>query len=224
MRIIEPSVILDWDMTPKQIMLKIERAGRTAYKSEGKIGPGTAEKFVNMILKRGHESVIEHAQISARIITNRGVSHELVRHRIASFVQESTRYCNYAHDNFGHEITIVRPHWAMEPSIYDTIRYQVWVRAMQEAERNYFAMLAHGFPSEDARDVLPIGLKTEIYTTFNLREWKHFFRLRGPQTKAHPNMRIISGLIYREMSENLPLIFPPLPPSEPAAQDTLIAS
>lgn len=186
------------------IYKKLEIVGRTCYKSEDKITEESAEKFVRALVKRGHEAMLEHASISVRFIVDRGVSHELVRHRIASFAQESTRYCNYTQDKFGNELTFVRPAWHPDfPS------FVVWHNAMQVAEEAYFKMIALGCTPEEARSVLPNSLKTEVVMTANLREWRHFFKLRavGVTGKPHPQMAEVAVPLLKEFAEKLPAVF-----------------
>lgn len=202
MRIIEPSWQFEEEVNPKAIMEKIERAGRTCYKSEGRIGDGTAEKFIRGIIKRGHESVLEHASITVRIICDRGVSHELVRHRIASYSQESTRYCNYADGKFGGELTFIKPcFWDVWSDMY-----AVWEAAMNNVELVYQWMIDHKATPEEARSVLPNSLKTEVVVTMNIREWRHFFKLRTAPA-AHPQMREIAGMMLDGFREQLPVLF-----------------
>lgn len=143
----------------------------------------------------GHEAMIEHVHMSVRFTVDRGVSHEIVRHRIASYAQESTRYCSYDKEKFGSEITVVRPQ-AFEPG---TEAFDVWKAACQEGERAYFHLLSLGVAPEYARDVLPTSLKTEIVVTMNLREWRHFFKLRavGTTGKPHPQMRQVARAAAR---------------------------
>ena len=109
MKIINPSVQLEDEIDGQRIMKKIERIGRVCYKSEGNITEDSAERFVKNLMNKNHESVLEHVNISVRVICDRGVSHEIVRHRIASYSQESTRYCNYSNDKFGNELTFIKP-------------------------------------------------------------------------------------------------------------------
>lgn len=202
MRIIEPSWCFEEELNPQAITEKIERAGRTCYKSEGRIGDGTAEKFIRGIIKRGHESVLEHASITVRMICDRGVSHELVRHRIASYSQESTRYCNYADGKFGGELTFIRPCYWRENSLL----MDLWKGSMMAAEYTYKEMLAMGATPEEARGILPNALKTEVVVTMNIREWRHFFKLRTAKA-AHPQMREIAGMMLEGFKEVLPVIF-----------------
>jgi thymidylate synthase (FAD) len=202
MRIIEPSWCFEEEINPKAIMEKIERAGRTCYKSEGRIGDGTAEKFIAGIIRRGHEAVLEHASISVRIICDRGVSHEIVRHRLAAYCQESTRYCNYADGKFGGELTFIKPcYWKEKTDLYDW-----WERAMMAAEDDYKWMLHIGATPEQARSILPNSLKTELVMTANLREWRTIFKLRTSPA-AHPQMREIAGMMLEGFRKELPVLF-----------------
>jgi thymidylate synthase (FAD) len=198
MKIIEPSVELLW-ITP-QPESQIEIAGRTCYKSEDKITPESSGKFVAQMYKRGHHAMIEHAAASFRIITDRGISHEIVRHRIASYAQESTRYCNYLSTKFGKECSFV------EPSGLNDHQKMLWVRACIGAEMDYFDMLEAGCPAQTARSVLPTCTKTELVMTANLREWMHFIKLREDKT-AHPDIRPIARMVRVELAKHAPNIF-----------------
>ncbi len=202
MKIIKPYYIIEDEIDPKKMMLTLEKAGRTCYKSEGRIGDGTAEKFIANIIKRGHESVLEHEKITVRFICDRGVTHEIVRHRIASYSQESTRYCNYSQDKFGNELTFIKPCFWNE----DDEQYKLWLDTMQYIEDMYNKLIASGAKPEEARSILPNSLKTEIVVTMNLREWRHFFKLRTAPN-AHPQIREISLALLDELKEKLPVIF-----------------
>lgn len=184
------------------ILKSIERAGRVCYKSEEKITEDSAEKFVAGIIKRGHEAVIEHQTITVKFIVDRGVSHEIVRHRLAAYCQESTRYCNYSQDKFGEEITVIRPCFWEEDS--DTMKD--WKSAMRMAENHYFGLLKQGATPQEARSVLPNSLKTEVVMTANLREWRHFFKLRTAPA-AHPQMREVAIPLLRKFQKLVPVIF-----------------
>jgi thymidylate synthase (FAD) len=161
-------------------------------------GAGTdiesARDFIRMILKRGHESVIEHASAGFLIVTDRGVTHEIVRHRLASYSQESTRYCNYNKEQFGGEITVIQP-----PGLdsCNQARY-AWEESVKTAEWSYNMMVGKGIKPEIARSVLPNSLKSEIGMTANFREWRHFLRLRTSPA-AHPQMREIAEMIHAEL-------------------------
>lgn len=185
-----------------RMLKRIERAGRVCYKSEDRITEDSAIKFVKNILKSGHESVIEHEKITVRIICDRGVSHEIVRHRIASYSQESTRYCNYNQNRFGKELTFIQPLFWDE----GTEEYKIWLRTMQMIENNYNELIEKGAQPQEARSILPNSLKTEIIVTMNLREWRHFFRLRTA-LNAHPQMREIACAILDEFQKRVPVIF-----------------
>ena len=170
MKIVKPSVELLWcTQNPEQA---IESAGRTCYKSEDNITPESAGQFVDMLRRSGHHAMIEHAVASFRIITDRGITHEIVRHRIASYAQESTRYCNYSKDKFGNECSFI------EPPNLNFIQMQIWKTTCEEAECAYFELLNHGCAPQIARAVLPNCLKTEIIMTANLREFRQFGRDR----------------------------------------------
>ncbi|KAB1315124.1 FAD-dependent thymidylate synthase, partial [Bacteroides ovatus] len=174
----------------------------TCYKSESKITGDSAEKFVKNILKRGHEAVIEHGSVSVRFTCDRGVSHEIVRHRLASYCQESTRYCNYGKENFGSEITVIKP-CSLDK---DGTAYRHWFWACSQAEEAYFNMLDFGCTPQEARSVLPNSTKTEVVMTANMREWRHFLRLRTAPA-AHPDMREVAKMLLVEMQARYPAFF-----------------
>ncbi|MBR0289689.1 MAG: FAD-dependent thymidylate synthase [Selenomonadaceae bacterium] len=207
MKIIEASVELVDDFDAAAIMKKIERAGRVCYKSEGNIKLDSAEKFIRGIIKRGHESVIEHASISFKIVCDRGVTHELVRHRIASYSQESTRFCDYTAGKFGGELTFIKPCFWSE----DDENFLLWKATMAQLEKNYLTLRANGAKPEEARSILPNSLKTEIFVTMNLRELRHFLKLRTAKA-AHPQMREVALKIYKILVEKLPAIFDDIQP------------
>lgn len=206
MNIIKPYFKLEEDINPAKIMQTIERAGRTCYKSESRIDDGTAERFIASILKRGHESVIEHEKITVRLVCDRGVTHEIVRHRVASYSQESTRYCNYSNDKFGSQLTFIKPCFWDENTEDGAKKMKIWEKAMLEIEKEYFELLEMGAKPEEARSILPNSLKTEIIVTMNLREWRHFFKLRADKA-AHPQMREIAYMLLDEFKRLLPVIF-----------------
>lgn len=185
-----------------EILKKIEMAGRTCYKSEDKITDNSAEPFVRRIIKSGHESVLEHASATVRIICDRGVSHELVRHRVASYSQESTRYCNYSGDKFDREITVIKPCFWNEGSRH----YDYWHSSMRDIEVRYLEFLDSGASTQEARSILPNSLKTEIVITANMREWRHIFKLRCAPA-AHPQMREIMIPLLAEMYKRVPVLF-----------------
>lgn len=190
-----------------QLQSLIERAGRTAWKSGDKTGDDTAEPFIQRIKNLRHESVLEHGAITVSIICDRGVSHELVRHRLASFTQESTRYCNYSKDKFGREITCIEPFfWAETDDSLDFKRMRLWSQACEVAEQTYFALLDSGSTPQEARSVLPNSLATEIVVTANPREWRHIFKLRCDKS-AHPQMREIMIPLQAEFQHRWSAIF-----------------
>ena len=209
MKIIEPAVELVDDFDAAAIMQKLERAGRVCYKSEGNIKADSAEKFIRGIIRRGHESVIEHAAVSFKIICDRGVTHELVRHRIASFSQESSRFCDYSAGKFGGELTFIKPCFWSEGDE----NFRLWRETMATVEKNYLALRAAGARPEEARSILPNSLKTEIFVTMNLRELRHFLKLRTAPA-AHPQMREVALKILDMMLEKLPAVFDDIKPEK----------
>jgi thymidylate synthase (FAD) len=203
MNIIKPSVEVYWHGVGNSILKKIEYYGRTAYKSEDKITEGSAERFIRMIMSQEpikHLSVTEHVNVTARVVCDRGVSHEIVRHRIGSYTQESTRYCNYKGG-----ITFILP-WFLYDANGEGVKYHNWFYAMMTAEKYYLDLLNNKCTPQMARSVLPNSLKTEIVITFNLREWRHFFQLRTHKS-AHPDMQIVAKMLLKEFQANVPIIF-----------------
>ena len=202
MKIINPSYEILTPINGQQILKNIELYGRVSYKSEDKITDNSAEKFVKMLIDRGHESVLEHAGFSVRFICDRGISHEIVRHRLASYTQESTRYCNYSNNKFNEEITVILPFFFIDS--YD--KYDAWKSHCLQSEKAYFDLLSLGVTPEEARSVLPNSLKTDIIVTENLREWRHFLRLRTSKT-SHPQMRQLTIPLLKELQSKIPVIF-----------------
>jgi len=214
MKIVKPYAEVIGNVDGSAILKHIELCGRVCYKSEDKITDGSAEKFVAGIIKRGHEAVLEHACITAKVVCDRGVSHEIVRHRLAAYCQESTRYCNYSGDKFGEEITVIEPSdafgWDLS-NADDYAAYQAWKQSTEQAERAYFNMLAHDAKPQEVRAVLPNSLKTEVMMTANLREWRHFFRLRTAPA-AHPQMREVAISLLRQLQKLVPVVFDDISP------------
>lgn len=225
MKIISPSYRFENPSETVGMLHLLERAGRTCYKSEEKITEESAIKFVTMLLARGHESVLEHEKVTVRVICDRGVTHEIVRHRLGSYSQESTRYCNYGHEG---EITVILPLWyqGAHEELRDAypiatddfhryplthIRYLRWRNACEVTERMYLELLFLKAQPQEARAVLPNSLKTEIVITYNLREWRHFFKLRTAKA-AHPQMREITIPMLRDFKRLIPVIFDDITP------------
>lgn len=196
MRIIKPYTEIMTPLDGKAILSHIERCGRVCYKSEDSITEFSAESFIAKLIKRGHESVLEHFSFSVRFVCDRGVSHELVRHRIASFSQESTRYCDYSG-----EMTFI------EPFFFEGESRDVWLKAMESCEAAYRMMTRDDAHSpQEARAVLPNSLKTEVIMTANLREWRHFFKLRTARA-SHPQMREIAVPLLEQLKTLIPVVF-----------------
>jgi len=183
---------------PEKLLETLELAGRTCYKSEDKITEESAPKFVKMLRDRGHHAMIEFGDIIVKFITNRGVTHEMVRHRMCSFAQESTRYVNYKGG-----MEFIRPVWWNEN---DALPQQSWYVAMEQSEKSYISLLNQGWRPEQAREVLPNSLKTEIVVKANIREWRHILTLRTSKA-AHPQIRELMIPLLVELKEKLPVVF-----------------
>lgn len=205
MQAIKPYTQIYKDFDGQKVLQKIEAAARTCYKSEGKIQEGSAAKMVASLIKSGHEAMLEHASVTVKFVVDRGISHELVRHRLASFAQESTRYCNYSKDDFGSEITFIIPEYLE----YKSEGWNIWKESMKQAEDAYFKMLDFELSPQQARAVLPNSLKTEVVMTANLREWRHFFKLRalGTTGKPHPQMLEVAVPLLEDMKNLIPVVF-----------------
>ena len=202
MKIINPKAEIITPINGAEILRHIEKCGRVCYKSEDQITDASAEKFCAGILKRGHEAVIEHFNITVKFTCDRGVSHEIVRHRIASFCQESTRYCNYTGDKFGNELTVIKPCFWDE----GCLEYEAWKGLCEKAEEVYLGLIRAGATPQMARSILPNSLKTEVIMTANLREWRHFFKLRTSPA-AHPQMKQVADYALYLMKKEIPVIF-----------------
>lgn len=203
----------------------LEKFGRTCYKSENKIEDGSADSFIRKIIDLGHESVIEHLSITVRIICDRACSHQLVRHRIASYSQESQRYCDYAKGDEQILQVICPPKVAIiPPGTYEKISDGFWVDELEcinivnqrscfwldsvlGSYKSYIYLRDDGVPAEDARSVLPNATKTEVVTTFNLRQWRHVIRHRALNPKAQWQIRFIMSDILQQFSSLIPCVF-----------------
>jgi len=240
MKLMKPYFVIEDEIDGQKILKNLEKYGRTCYKSEAKITSESAAQFIRNILKSGHESIIEHEKITVRMICDRGVTHEIVRHRLASYSQESTRYCNYGSGKFEREITVIKPPFFNSdterkkitiPTISSGIlserpqiiyckeeelnEFDVWFMAMIFSEWAYMTLTAiFNRPPEQARSVLPNSLKTEIIMTYNLREWRHFFKLRTSK-RAHPQMREIAIQLLKEFQKKIPIIFDDIQVEDP---------
>lgn len=202
MKVIKPYVEFITPIDGNVILKRIEECGRVCYKSEEKIAENSAPKFVAGIIKRGHEAVLEHCSFTVKFICDRGVSHEIVRHRMASYCQESTRYCNYSNGDFDGEITVIEPCYLNK----DTFAYDEWELACRCAETAYFNLLNWGLTPQEARAVLPNSLKTEVVMTANIREWRHFLKLRCSKA-AHPQIREVATQLLKELQAKVPVLF-----------------
>ena len=202
MKIINADVEFITPIDGATILKRLEQCGRVCYKSEAKITDTSAPAFVAGIIKRGHEAVLEHCSFTVKFICDRGVSHEIVRHRVASYCQESTRYCNYSKEGFGSEITVIKPCF-LHPY---TDGFNLWEEGCLFAEQTYFNLLECGCSPQEARSVLPNSLKTEVVMTANIREWRHFLKLRCSPA-AHPQMREVALILLDKLHSLIPVCF-----------------
>lgn len=208
MKIIQPSVELIDNINPADIYNKIERCGRVSHQSKPReetvgefVRNESAIPFIRKIIKLGHESVLEHVSLTFHIICDRAIQNELVRHRHASPTVESTRYVNY------HELEVINPF----PN--DDFAKAHWAKMMSEVEKNYRLFIDVGVKPEQARAVLPLCLKSELYMTANLRELRHILKLRTNKD-AHPQMRFVAGQILAILRDKLPVIVEDIQPCE----------
>ena len=201
MRLVAAKFNIETELDGVKILKRIEEAGRICYQSTHKITDDSYIAFVKKLLERGHLSVVEHEWASVRFIVDRGVTHEIVRHRLASYSQESTRFCNYSKEKFGEEIAVID----LTPFM-DELQAVIWDEAMKSAEKFYFRMIEAKAKPEIARSVLPNSLKTEIVMTCNLREWMHFFTMRAARP-AHPQMRQVACPLLLEFRRRIPVLF-----------------
>lgn len=217
MKIIKPSYEILSPISCDELKY-IEAAARTCYKSEDKITEESAKNLVRGLIRSGHEAMLEHGYLSVRFICDRGVSHELVRHRLFSFAQESTRYVNYSTDKHGGELTFIEPIFFPDESedlvpgitaIHHNVKRAIWANLCVAAENAYLTLIEKGAKPEEARTVLPNSIKTEIVITGNYREWRHFFWLRAADKTgpAHPQMKELTVPLLLELNEKIPIIF-----------------
>ena len=200
MKIINASYRIETPIYGEDLLKSIEKAGRTCYKSEDRITEESAEAFVRMLIERGHESVLEHESITVRFVCDRGISHEIVRHRLASYSQESQRYVRYNGD-----IEFINPHMPNAKA------YEAWQELCERAEETYKELLSYGVQPKIAHTVLPNSVKTELVMTANHREWRHFLKLRTAKA-AHPQMRELTVPLLHELQERIPVVFDDIQP------------
>lgn len=196
-----------WNLPDPLVLMKhLERCGRASYKSEGKVTEDSYAKFLRARIDEGHESVLEHISFTVCFTVDRGITHEFRTHRIGSYTMESTRYCNYANDRFENEITVI------QPCMYDPngAAYQVWKHGCERDEATYLNLVNHGVPAQYARGNLPHSIKADLVTTYNIREWRHFLRLRTADS-AHPQAREVTIPLLLELQLKLPILFADIP-------------
>ena len=206
---VKQSVTFENGREETDMLYNLEKIARTCYKSEDKMTEGSAKRLIKNLFNKNHMAIMEHEYITYRIICDRGVSHEIVRHRIANYAQESTRYVNYHNDKFDKQISVIDIATGFEYDLTnpkDLQIYNIWNDAMTAAEIYYMNMIEAGATPQEARSVLPNSVKTEIVVTMNIREWLHFLNLRTDKA-AHPQMREIANMIKEDLIRRYPFIF-----------------
>lgn len=210
MKIIQPGFKIITPINGNKILKVLEKIGRVCYKSEDKITDISAQNFIKVILTNKHESVLEHINITVKIICDRGISHEQVRHRIGAYTQEATHYCNYSKDKFKKQLTFINPFvytaFDKKTDTKQYLCYEIWYNLMQQIEKAYMDLIALGALPQEARSVLPNSLKTELYVTYNLREWRHVFKIRTA-IGNHYQMRALMYPLLNKFKKIIPLIF-----------------
>lgn len=177
----------------------IEEIGRNCYQSQDKITDNSYEKFIRTLIQNGHESVLEHVNATFKITTDRGTSHQIVRHRIASYSQESTRYVEHKKpieewldkEIPEYHLNVIAPFPKEDKYIYN-----IWLHQMEAIEKAYNALRNNGASRDEARAILPNCTKTTLMMTANIRQWRHFIRIRGSK-QAHENIRFIAHEILK---------------------------
>lgn len=203
MKLIKPKVEILDKINGDEVITKLAKIARVCYKSEDASTLEKDKRLVENLIKSGHEAMIEFFDVTVKFTCDKGTSHQIVRHRMASYAQESSRYCNYSKDKFGNELTFIIPSWVKEEYTDADVE---WAQAMMDAESHYFELLNKGWKPQQARMVLPMSIKTEINMKANLREWRHFFKLRC-DTAAHPDMRKLALDLLEQMHSLIPVVF-----------------
>lgn len=217
MKLVRPSVEILDNINEDEVLKRLESVTRTCYKSEDKITESTdsAKKLLGTIMQVHHESILEFFDITVKFTCSRGCANEIVRHRLGSYTQESTRYCNYSKDKFGNQLTFIIPQWSrLKECEYDAdsvldiedLREFDFAATLSLIEVQYNALAKCGLRAEEARDILPLCTKTEINVKYNIREWRHFFELRC-SSKAHPEIRLLARTLLKSFHDKLPLLF-----------------
>lgn len=200
--IVAPHVEIMTPLDGEAILKHLELCARNCYKSEDKITPDSARTMVKKLLELGHEAMIEHYSLTAKLTCDIGVYKDLTRHRLASFAIESTRYCNYSKGKFGNELSVIKPCHIKE----NTPEYDLWLKTMQTIEQNYNQMAALGCRPDQLRMLLPHSTKADVIMTANLREWRHIFKLRCAPA-AHPTVQEVMDMLLEKLKAEIPVVF-----------------
>lgn len=229
MRLIKPNVEILDNVNGDEVISKIATVARTCYKSESSSTPDKDKKLVENLVKLGHEAMLEFFDITVKFTCSRSIANEIIRCRLASYAQESTRYCDYSKDKFDHDITYIIPSELNIPEgkytnwdndwcdvselklLYPEVdnlddATNCFLQSIKNSEYYYFMLLDRGWKPQQAREVLPHALKTELNMKANLREWRHFFSLRC-STKAHPDIRLLALDLLNQFHNLIPIVF-----------------
>jgi thymidylate synthase (FAD) len=209
MRIVEPYARIAGEVDGIALLKKIEWCGRISHRSEDDQKADTWERFIRaVVLQHGDWSIVEHASVTVDMLVDRGITHEIVRHRLFSFTQESTRFVNY--NKPGHEAVFVMPD-------FSAVAYRAeaegnWTRGIEKVERAYQDLVSGGCAPQIARSVFPNALGSRILITGNLRNWRHFLIMRTTK-EAHPQMRQVTIPLLAEFQERIPILFEDIIPN-----------
>lgn len=198
-KIVEPSVEILTPIDGESVLKFIESCGRTCYQSYERITPESAERMIKMLIKNGHESVLEHFNITIKMICNIGDYKDLTRHRHASFSIESTRFIDYSG-----ELKVINP-VNITKKDHDVVYYE-WLACMRYIEDMYRTMKSHGCKPDQLRMILPHSTAAEVCMTANLREWRHIFKLRTSKA-AHPSVQQVMKMTLDKFKEKIPVVF-----------------
>lgn len=210
MKLIKPKVEILDRIDSDQVIADITTVARTCYKSEDVRTKEKDKALVKRLIESKHDAMLEFVDVTVKFTCSRAIAQEITRHRMASYAMESQRYCAYNKDRFNHEITYIIPsHTNYDEGEY-SLKYEVangpFINSLLYSEKAYFDLIEDGWKAQEARDVLPNATKTEINMKANLREWRHFFKLRCHST-AHPDIRVLALDLLKQMHKQIPIIF-----------------
>lgn len=218
-KVVEPSMEIWTPLDNNYIMRFLERCARNCYKSEGMINDDSAERMIRKLIELKHDAMLEHYSITVKMTCDLGCYKDITRHRHASFAIESTRWCNYAKDKFGSEISVVRP---INMEVGSDI-YNAWLKNCEDMEKSYLDVMSKGGTVDQGRMILNQSTKADVIMTCNIREWRHVLRLRCEKS-VHPTVQNIMRMILIEFKKHLPVLFEDIHPDIVADEGCSIAA